>query len=404
MFASKAATVLAGASLILTTGAIAARGHATASLRVAACAPAWRLVSEGVGGGEAADSVQALSRDDAMFAGIGLAPTGDHDVPWAARWNGRTVETVKAVPEPGHFFQEGGPGSFDSATDGWMVSPQLLFAVDVAERWHGGRWTLTPLAVSPHPATTGVHVLTFGSISAGNAWAVGEFYRAAVGIIAGSEPTGALIEHWDGVQWNIVPNPASGRPGTLLQAISVISAHDIWAAGYQTTAGSTITPLAEHWDGTRWRAVTIPAGSGGGSVIYAISASGGSDVWAAGAQIQPGTSDTAIPMVEHWNGTTWQLIGGLPNIGNSVSDAIYAASPADVWAGGIFPLHGSAVFLHWNGVSWQSVAVPGPPEYGVLRDIFGMGGTGPHDVWAVGQAFNDGAGTQQTEIDHLSCA
>jgi hypothetical protein len=62
---------------------------------------------------------------------------------------------------------------------------------------------------------------------------------------------GALIEHWNGTGWSVVPNPnAAGN----LQAIAAISANDIWAVG---------TTGIEDWNGTTSSFVTFPSGVSG---------------------------------------------------------------------------------------------------------------------------------------------
>jgi hypothetical protein len=46
--------------------------------------------------------------------------------------------------------------------------------------------------------------------------------------------------------------------------------------------------------------------------------------------------------------------------------------------------------------------VPGPQEYGTDDEYTGIGGTGPHDIWAAGSSIQpDGA--EEPLIAHLSC-
>ena len=83
------------------------------------------------------------------------------------------------------------------------------------------------------------------AISAGNVWAVGEYF---VGV-----NTRTLIEHWNGKSWKIVPSP---NLGTVIRSTRVyaVSAANVWAAGsyYNGTAGRT---LIEHWNGKSWKVV-----------------------------------------------------------------------------------------------------------------------------------------------------
>jgi hypothetical protein len=369
------------------------------------CHAAWTLAATPFTNPPAAvvTSVSALSPHDVWFAG--RAGYGD---PQVLRWDGRSVAEPSAqippillMPAEEGLSQFGYGGSFDSDTDGWVLATPAALAftgmadIATAEHWHDGRWTMTPLAVSPSPATKGVQLAGIAALSPADAWAVGAFYQAP-----GPSPVsiGALIEHWDGISWTIVPNPASARPDAQLHALTAVSPTDIWAVGYQAGSSTgSIVPLVEHWDGSTWSVIPAPAGNQP-SGLLAVSAAGGG-VWAAGAQTQPGTTSTAIPLIEHWDGTAWN-VQSLPDTGNSKLQAIYAASPNDVWAGGQFASGLTDVFLHWNGRTWTTLLVPGPQEFGLSYQYTAIGGTGPHDIWAAGTAVN---GVATAVIAHLGC-
>jgi len=414
-------------AMLAATVVAAAPGTATASGHQATGCPAqWALLPasslsgsslpSGATEGEVL-SVSALSAHDAWFAGLNGDPDLSDFNANAWQWNGRSVKPPSAqIPDlpltsarPGAANQLAGPGSFDSDTDGWVLTSipgtiNPLISFDTAEHWHGGRWTLTPTAVSPHPATVGLMLSDVAALSPANAWAVGGFYQVGPGIEPGAVPIGALIEHWNGTFWSIVPNPASSQPSTTLLGLTAASPTDIWAVGYQAGAGSSgsIVPLAEHWDGTAWSIVPVPAGNQI-SDLYAVSVAGG-QAWAAGGQVEPGTQNTSVPLIEHWDGRAW-TVQQLPDAGNSLLRAIYAASPDDVWASGLFAVQAGLtdVFLHWDGHTWTTVPLPGPREWDLSYDVSAIGGTGPDDVWATGLA------SSETDLDafpllaHLSC-
>jgi hypothetical protein len=56
-------------------------------------------------------------------------------------------------------------------------------------------------------------------------------------------------------------------------------------------------PLVEHWDGTSWSVVSSPAPHGNNRKLLAIAAISASDIWAAGSA-----------GIENWNGTSWSLV------------------------------------------------------------------------------------------------
>ena len=408
------ATVLAATS---TTGTASA---ASAAPQAGACRPAWALAAAPpVPGGPVAlsgtaagiNSVTAVSPRNVWFSG---ALDGPSVQPWVLRSDGRTVRPARQAPRLPLDGQYGGAGSFDSATDGWVLATNAGatpagmgihdpgLAAPYAERWHGGRWTMTPLAVSPHPGTTGTMLTGVSSVSAANAWGVGLFYQAKPGVTAGGAPTGALIEHWDGRSWRTVPNPASARPGAELSALTVVSPADIWAVGRQQNAAGTVVPLVERWDGRSWRAVPVPAGSAP-SALYAVSAHGAGDVWAVGDQTRPGTQGVAVPLAERWDGRSW-AVASLPDVGNALLTGVYAASPADVWATVERPGGVPAVFLHDDRGRWAAVPAPGPQAYGLFYYYAGISGTGRGHIWAVGTVSSESTAGSSPLIARLRCA
>lgn len=65
--------------------------------------------------------------------------------------------------------------------------------------------------------------------------------------------------------WSVVPtvSPQSGQlDNSFLQGVSMASATEGWAVGEFMDPTSVISPLVEHWNGTRWLRVTAPAISG----------------------------------------------------------------------------------------------------------------------------------------------
>jgi hypothetical protein len=214
--------------------------------------------------------------------------------------------------------------------------------------------------------------------------------------VAGTDPIGALIEHWDGTAWTIAAKPASARPDGTLFGLTAVPPGDIWAVGYQagTSTGSTVL-LVEHWNGARWSVIPAPADHQA-SALYAISVGRGG-AWVAGDQTRPGSTDTASRLIEHWDGTSWTA-QRLPAGGNSKLDAIYAASPEDVWVGGLFAQGLTNAFPALGRPLLDRRAIPGPQEYGLSYQVSAIDGTGPDDIWAAGSANGS------TLIAHLGCS
>ena len=86
------------------------------------------------------------------------------------------------------------------------------------------------------------------ALASNDVWAVGQrFVTNSVG-----DPTLALIAHWDGSAWAIVPGADQHGRGASLAAVDAVSRDDVWAVGkYESTSSpkSREDPLIQHWDG-----------------------------------------------------------------------------------------------------------------------------------------------------------
>lgn len=366
------------------------------------CTPSWKLVPvpETPGYVKELTGVTALPGGDAWIAGQEDLPTS---FPFTLHGDGSSISLGTPMPHPADFgtmMSQGAAQSFSSDTDGWRLTDVNF--VQTAERWHGGRWTMTPLPTSPDPRTTQFQMGDVASLAADDAWAVGGLFSSGAIGLGG---LGAVIEHWDGTTWSVVPNPAADRDNTTFRGMHAVSATDIWAVGYQGDASTDIAvPLIEHYDGTAWREVpadTSPAINGPAGFLV-ISVSGPDDVWAAGSQTIPNTSNTAGTLVEHYDGTAWTAVTDLPDLGNARILQIYAASRSDVWAIAEVP-DGAYTFLHFDGSTWTATQSPSRQALGYRVYYQGLSGTGSGDVWAVGEITDFGNGREIPQVAHLSC-
>lgn len=405
----------------------------------ARCQPSWHLVatppppdatSPDTANFAQLLSVDAVSSTEAVFAGSTASLYAPH--PWTLRWDGRSVSQaptpsqLEADRTPEATIVES-PSSFDSATDGWTIPDRnptggtLDPDTTTIEHFHAGDWTLTPMPVSPDLAHKGLWLKAIDARTPSDAWTVGAFYAVGSGHLFGAEPVGALIEHWDGTRWSIVPNPADTQEGVTLLGLHARSADDVWVVGWQGRGAAT-TPFVEHWDGATWRVLPAPPGSNGPSLFTAVHADAADDAWAVGAQNAPGASNDDRhyqTLIEHWDGDHWTTVtlpdGGAGLVGGLTG--VYAASPTDVWAtfGGDSNWTASwasspktQAFLHWDGKTWTTVPVPGPHEFNLEYTFNAIDGTGPDNVWAVGEAaFDDRDHGNPTALEpviaHLSC-
>ncbi len=153
--------------------------------------------------------------------------------------------------------------------------------------------------------------------------------------------------------------------GSGLSAVSAVSPTDIFAVG-SDSAG----PLIENFNGTSWSQVTSPAVSGG--ALSGVSALSSKAVWAVG-------ESTTGPLVEFFNGTSWSVQTTPTLSGGGTLNAVDALSATNVWAVG-----GSTsgdLIEHFNGTSWSVVAAPASNAKASLTGISAISST---DIFAVG--------------------
>jgi hypothetical protein len=186
--------------------------------------------------------------------------------------------------------------------------------------------------------------------------------------------------------WNAVPVP--GRRGAL-SGVAAASPDDVWAVGSE---------LMEHWDGTRWQRVPVPANE----YLNAITALAPDDAWAVGDTGDP----VRMALIARWDGRSWKRLPLSRSASKSVGRmgrrasrflvAVSASAPDDVWAVGYDSRHvtnaqvaannyvrplDAGVVLHWDGTAWMQVPTP----IGVLRDVepTGVVAISVRNVWII---------------------
>jgi hypothetical protein len=232
--------------------------------------------------------------------------------------------------------------------------------------------------VVPSPLVSGGELRAVAADTPDDAWAVG-----GPSVFEDGPRATALTEHWDGTRWAVVPIPAVAGG---LESVAIAARDSVWAVGELGTSGrgkfrgvgTHAQALAEHWNGARWIRVRFR----GLRNLSAAAATSARDVWMAGA------NSTGAAIILHWDGERWtrsrrpaaELLG------------LAALSPSDVWAVGDTS-GGRFLEMHWNGRHWSSHSqrAPnggyGPDESPEMTSVVA---SGSRDVWAAGDAGNSG--------------
>jgi hypothetical protein len=204
---------------------------------------------------------------------------------------------------------------------------------------------------------------------------------AATCLLAGTTAGGASAAVAPGARatvassiWQVVPS-ANPQPHLVTDSefasVSMGSATDGWAAGSFQAANAVGHPLVEHWDGTAWTRVPAPTPSGRQAGLAGVDELSTGNAWAVGdsANGSPGEGNIDNqPLIEHWNGSAWSIVNGvtLPSGSTGVLNAVGGTGPHDLWAVG-YTLNADAtleqvLFEHFDGTSWQQAASPPRPR------------------------------------------
>src|SRR5205085_4115018 len=183
-----------------------------------------------------------------------------------------------------------------------------------------------------------------------------------------------LIEHWNGSKWSVVKSPNVGTSDNQLDAVTVISASNIWAVGRYLNNVEQDQTLIEHWNGTKWSVVSSPNVGSGSNVLFGVAAVSASNIWAVGVSI----TDHDRTLIEHWNGTKWSVVKS-PNVASEDNDlnGVAVVSASDIWAVGEHfrngdPTTSQTLTEHWNGSNWSIVKSPNNPAGTLGNQLVGV--------------------------------
>jgi hypothetical protein len=225
-------------------------------------------------------------------------------------------------------------------------------------------WQLLTTVNQQAKQTTNSQFLGVSLASPTDGWAVGAFD----GDNTVAHP---LVEHWDGTTWTLGHAPQPSGLDAQLTGVDELSPSNVWAVGY-SEGDSGVTsdlPLIEHWNGTSWSmsgGTSLPTGASG--QLNAIGGSGPDDLWAVGLTLSADQSAEGL-LLEHYNGTQWENVpfptqdsGCDSGLSDCFLDptAVAASAPDDAWLVGNTsqPNATQHLLAHWNGTSWSLATAP----------------------------------------------
>ena len=175
----------------------------------------------------------------------------------------------------------------------------------------------------------------------------------------------------------------SGPPSGdgALAAVASTSSSDVWAVA-DSISGSNDGTLIEHFDGTAWQIVAGPNPVGASNRLTGVTAIGPADAWAVGFSESAAGVTT---LLEHWDGSSWTVAS--PPAPGGIPMSVAAVATNDVWAVGTGQLQQSLA-EHFDGSSWT--AVPAPSPSAVVNELNGVAAVSSARVWAAGAYYNGG--------------
>ncbi len=310
-------------------------------------------------------------------------------------WNGKVWQIV---PTPDHSLSPTlqAVAAIPGTDQAWAVGSQYTAAhgyQPLIERWNGKVWQIvgSPFIKDQVGNTTNI-LSSVVAISKDNAW--------ATGIYSNHQAQTALIEHWNGKQWSIVPGasvPANPQ-STNLTSITALSPDNIWAVGTSIWSNGydTFKTLTEHWNGHAWSYVPAPNPGTGSNILHSVTSIPGTNQLLAVGEASDLYQRSQM-LTERWNGKSWQVIsstnGKTPG---TALTSVTARSAHDAWAVG----EGTGgLIAHWDGTNWNLVSHPAPVKSVVFSAITYVPKT--NTLWAAG-SYNATASTTPTLIERYS--
>src|SRR6266567_2267183 len=248
------------------------------------CNPWSRVTSPGAGtSGSELDGVAVVSASDIWAVGSYFNLTLHSSQTLVEHWNGSHWQVVTS-PNVGTDNNDLSDVAVDLSGGIWTVGTYFNTAHNheqtLIERWNGSNWNIMP---SPNVGKGDNRLSGVTVELSGNAWAVGEYFNRVLGNFQ------TLIEHWDGRSWQVVPSLNVGSGDSWLNDVTVDLSGNAWAVGDYADPNNLLQTLVEHWNGIGWQ--VVPSANPGASNSLLLGVDGGgifspvrvvSRVWAVG--------------------------------------------------------------------------------------------------------------------------
>jgi hypothetical protein len=209
----------------------------------------------------------------------------------------------------------------------------------------------------------------------------------------------ALASPASAATWASVPSPNLTQFHNVLWGTDALSPTSAWAVGRADTGTlPTSRPVIQRWNGSSWNISASPLPSGGGE-LRDVDATSTGNAWAVGFSY---SSNGHLTLTERWNGGAWSIVPSPSVSAQNHLLGIKTLSASNAWAVGSHNVPGSLAFstltMRWNGGAWS--IVPSPDTANFENHLNAIDGVSANDLWAVGHTRNGEYSVRQPLILH----
>jgi hypothetical protein len=284
----------------------------------------------------------------------------------AAKPSWRIVKVVGVSGGLSQFVNVSAPAKDNAWVGGFTCGSPCSTQIAAIYHWDGHSWR--PRPVPPALVNSPSAPVVSGS-SASNVWIFA--YGASNREYAAHVVKGRITMTELPAMVNIISAP-------------VFSATNAWAFGVSTAVEPPAGQYGAHFNGQRWKKVTLPLAPSG------VSALTSRNIWVYGEALNPVAGRPTAFLMARWTGHGWRKVA-LPKLHLGTGyfmnpNGIVALSPHNVWVTGTLGkdqgIGDGVVLLHWNGKKWTRVS----PRYSLSAfdtDIIADGAGG---FWVTGYA------------------
>ncbi|MET8487365.1 hypothetical protein ACIQVF_03330 [Streptomyces tendae] len=242
-----------------------------------------------------------------------------------------------------------------SQQDAWAVGLyEESRGAFLTQHWDGTEWRVVDAPAPEGIRLAGAGLLDVSARTADDVWAVGWLIVVDSEVPNPDKPGGtiqethaeAMLQHWDGEAWHLVPVPDATSLWTY--SVTALADDDVWVSGYTMDD----RPAMLHYDGSSWSRVPVPYDGVNGELTD-LEARGPNDVWAAGRKLVD-DEDPGHALLAHWDGRSWKQVPTPADAGR-VNDLTLA--PAGVAVAGEQP-DGTPYVMRLRHGRWSQPSVP----------------------------------------------